>query len=99
MRFRPLTLRCECGLTPIWIKRLGLSPGHHLVVHCWCARCKRSIYIVKDLSDCWRECPRPEDQLDSATEESTALTQTTDTDFLRSLGIRLPDDSKDGTVS
>jgi len=72
---------------------LGLTPEHELVIHCWCVGCKRDIYLIKPLTDCWRECPKPEDPVEPLN-GSTARVRQLDAEFLRSLGVRFPDESK-----
>jgi len=93
MQFRQLPLKCcECGgRTPARIKRVGLTPHHELVVHFLCLRCRKHIYVVKDLSDCWRECPKPGDVLEAA-DLGAPVIREPDLDFLHSLGVRLPDE-------
>jgi hypothetical protein len=93
MRFRQLSLRCECGRVPARIGQVGLTPQHQLVIHWKCTGCKRFIYIVKDLADCWRDCPKPEGQLD-VFEVSAAPMSGPDAEFLHSVGVRLPDEEQ-----
>ena len=92
MKFRPFSLECECGLAPAKIKQVGLSAEHQLVIHWWCPRCRKAIYVVKDLSDCWLESPSP-DQADEVAESPAGPERyRTDEAFLRSMGICLPSD-------
>jgi hypothetical protein len=93
MRFRQLDFCCrECGAhVPARIRRVGLTPLHQLVIHFWCVGCKRDIYIVKALADCWRECPAPEDEPD-AIEPTPEFMREPDAAFLHSLGVAFPDD-------
>ena len=86
-----MQLRCVCGLPPARIKRLGLNLKHQVVIHCWCAGCKKNIYVVLDLSDLWRECPKPEHQ-PGVSAGSTALMREPDAEFLRSMGVKFPDE-------
>jgi len=54
------------------------------VIHWWCLRCRKVVYVSKQLSECWRDCPRPvfeKEETDSA-----------DARFLQSIGARFPDD-------
>jgi hypothetical protein len=85
MNFRPFSLSCECGTVPIRLKAVGLNPAHQLVVHWRCHSCNRLVYVLKDLGDCWRECPESE----STGEEPPSRTDVAaeDSRFLRSLGI------------
>ena len=89
MRFRQLRLRCaECGgQNPIRLRRVGLTPHHELLIHFWCGGCKRNNYTLKALSDCWRECPMPDDEL-VAVELTTDGIREPDLCFLRSLGVK-----------
>jgi hypothetical protein len=91
MKFRQLSLSCECGRAPSRLKRVGFTPQHQLVVHWQCPACKKEVYFVKDLSACWRECPRPEDAPESA-EAANELVREPDAQFLHSLGIKFPDE-------
>jgi hypothetical protein len=92
MHYKALSLGCDCGgrLAPR-IREIGLSPEHQLVIQWWCPSCRRTHYTVKALSDCWRDCPGPEEHVKTAgggvlgTLEPDAL-------FLHSLGVALPED-------
>jgi hypothetical protein len=55
------------------------------VIHWWCLRCRKVVFASKPLSDCWRECPRP----DFGKEE----VESADARFLQSMGVRFPDDN------
>jgi hypothetical protein len=58
---------------------LGISSQFELVVHWVCEACGQSIYAVKALADCCRECPEfPDDNPNTAAG---------DAEFLRSIGI------------
>jgi hypothetical protein len=89
MGFWQIDLRCVCGLPPARIERLGLNAESQFVAHCWCAVCKKNIYMVMDLSDWWRESSSPETDGEPA---STGLMREPDGDFLRSMGVRFPDE-------
>ena len=84
MRFRKLVFRCECGRSTSRVREIGLTAEHELVIRRWCPACKRHIYVVKSLSDCWRECPlhRVGEGVSEAVEATAS-----DAQFLRSLGI------------
>jgi hypothetical protein len=96
MGFRQLSLSCvDCGgNTPIRIGRIGLTSQHQLLVHFWCGACKRSIYLVKALSDCWRECPKSEDESTVGELITDNMMREPDTQFLHSLGVGLPDEKE-----
>jgi hypothetical protein len=88
MRFRKLPLRCECGRSPKEIREVGLTAEHELVIRWFCSGCKRHIFVVKTLSDCWRECPtRPAGKITGEAIE----TDISDLQFLRSMGVRFPE--------
>lgn len=79
---------CECGQRTHRIKNIGFTAGHELVVHWWCSGCKRSVYAVKSLSDCWRSCSEPPD-LEHVEQTGRFAFGSDDTRFLRSLGVTL----------
>jgi hypothetical protein len=91
MKFRPVALACECGRVPSRLNRLGFTPGHQLVIHWRCLGCKKDVYVVKDLAECWRDCPKPEDASENPADE---LVREPDISFLHSLGIRFPDEAE-----
>ncbi len=93
MDYQALSLRCQCGETPSRIEEVGLSAAHELVIHWWCDGCKRVVYTTMPLTDCWGACPIPDKP---GTGEPAVLVRTvnepsSDADFLRSIGVRLPD--------
>jgi hypothetical protein len=90
MQYQPLSLTCECGLAPLQFVQLGLTPEHQLVILWWCDACQRNICVLRDLADCWRECPKAED-LKEVAELSAAQMSENDSDFLRSLGASFPE--------
>jgi hypothetical protein len=93
MRFRPFALSCECGLVPARIKQVGLTADHQLVIHWWCLRCRKAIYVVKDLSLCVAKNCGAEDAEGWAEVETPAPAPGGDARFLASMGIRfLADD-------
>ena len=85
MSYRHLDLCCGCGEPPDRIDEVGLTEEHELVIHWWCLRCRKVVYVTKSLSDCWRDCPRSDvgkDEVESA-----------DAQFLQSIGVRFLDDN------
>lgn len=91
MRFRGVPLNCECGRAPTRIRQVGLNSNHQLVIQWICAGCRRTVFTVKDLSECWRECPtREEEQEHPVTRETGVRRQ--DSAFLRSIGVKFPDE-------
>lgn len=90
MRYETLVLRCECGRPALKIDDMGFTTDHQMVLHWRCAACRRHVYVLKSLADCWRDCPKelpdaapPQWNDDPACEP--------DREFLRTLGVRLPD--------
>ncbi len=73
--------------------QVGLTPQHQLAILWWCNGCKRHRFVVKDLADCWRDCPRIEDFEDDV-EVSVGIAQEADSDFLRRLGVKYPEDAE-----
>ena len=91
MKFRQFALCCECGLIPTRIRHVGLSVEHQLVIHWWCMGCRKAMYVVKDLADCWKECPKPDEFGVSTADPPTTERQAGDVNFLHRMGIRFPD--------
>ena len=91
MRYETLQLRCECGQHTTRIREVGFTADHQLVLHWRCLGCKKYVYVVKSLSDCWRDCPE-EDGLKNAPSTDAAVREN-DIQFLRSLGVSLPADT------
>ena len=93
IKFRQLPLVCECGRTPSRLKSVGLTAKHELVIHWTCPACRRLVYIVKSLSDCWRAC--------SESEEVSGVTPGAVRDFgpedlavLHGMRVGLPEDNE-----
>ncbi len=89
MRYETLQLSCECGQHTTRIREVGFTADHQLVLHWRCLACKKYVYVVKSLSDCWRDCPQEESQREHTSDESAIREH--DARFLRSLGVALPD--------
>ena len=96
MRFRQFPLHCECGLIPTRIRQVGLSTEHQLVIHWWCMGCRKAMFVVKDLAECWEECPQPGDIGVTAVAASDLECHQGDVNFLHRLGIRFPGNSDAG---
>jgi hypothetical protein len=90
MQFQPIPLTCDCGMAPLHLTQVGLTPQHQLVILWWCNGCQRNRFVVRDLADCWRDCPKTED-FEAPIEISVANVQQADADFLRLLGVKFPD--------
>jgi hypothetical protein len=93
MKFRQFALSCECGLIPTRIRQVGLSTEHQLVIHWWCAGCRKAMYVVKDLAECWEECPKAVDSDIVPAPAYDLERQRGDANFLRQMGIRFPGES------
>jgi hypothetical protein len=90
MTFRKLFFRCECGRSPARVQDVGVTAEHELVIRWWCTVCKRRVFIVKSLSDCWRACPGQSGDSEQAIEAGDP--NTSDVQFLRSLGVCFPEE-------
>ena len=51
------------------------------------------MYIVKDLAECWRECPKS-GTLQALSQSRKELYRKKDEEFLHSLGVRFPDEAE-----
>lgn len=92
MRYETLQLHCECGQHTTRIREVGFTADHQLVLHWRCVACKKYVYVVKSLSDCWRDCPQEEQQEEAQPVElPKEVLREHDIRFLRSLGVSLPD--------
>lgn len=93
MKFRQFALSCECGLVPTRIRQVGLSTEHQLVIHWWCLGCRKAMYVVKDLAECWEECPKPDDSDIAPARAYDLERQRGDATFLHRMGICFPGES------
>ncbi len=84
--YRPLPLRCQCGCERARIVDVGITPEHELVIRYWCSRCQKDAYIVRGLSDCWRDC-EPDAAPAAEDAQPKSVTRPDDADFLRRMGI------------
>ena len=90
MNYRHLSLHCDCGDVPERLVEVGFSEDHHLVVHWWCEKCERVVYISKPLTECWLECPGKDHSLDSVLAEwSGEAREDADAKFLHSMGVTM----------
>ena len=94
MKFRQFALCCDCGLVPTRIRQVGLSTDHQLVIHWWCMGCRRAMFVVKDLAECWEECPKPDDLKVTSVSAEDLQCQQGDVSFLHRMGIRYPGDGE-----
>lgn len=58
--YQQIPLLCECGQEPTRLREVGLTADRQLVIYWRCSHCRRHVYIVKPLADCWRDCPMPD---------------------------------------
>jgi len=93
MKFQQLLLFCVCGRAASRIKQVGLTADHQLVIHWRCAQCRQYVYVVKALSDCWRDCPKPED-VGEIPELISDEVGEPDASFLRSLSVSFPEEAE-----
>jgi len=92
MKFRKLSLSCECGHYPTTFDAVGLTPEYELVIRWRCEVCDKPGLHVKTLADCCRECPESEEACVTAAAYQSPSAQVADMRFLQSLGIRFADD-------
>lgn len=85
MSYRAIPLACYCGERPDRILEVGLTSDQTVVVHYWCSACSRVLFIAKNLAECARECPAPDQ------EDPLAQFAADDALFLRSMGIVIPE--------
>ena len=84
--YAPLMLFCACGEPPDQISAIGLTPGHELVLQWKCSECHDTVTVLKDLAECWRECPPTPSRGLVEVSEPREL-QAEDFSFLKRLGI------------
>jgi hypothetical protein len=90
IEYHQLRLSCECGGVPRRILAVGVSTTHDLVIHWRCPWCRRNVYSVRSLSDCWRDCF---DEAPVKVSTSDPPEQTPDDRrFLHSIGVRYSDE-------
>ena len=51
MSYHRLELCCGCGEPPDRIDEVGFTDEHELVIHWWCLRCSKVVYVSKRLDD------------------------------------------------
>jgi len=88
MLFKALSLRCQCGRPPIRIKEIGLTANHELAVYWQCTACRRPVYAVKPLSECWMDCPTNESPAAPLVLEAEVDRGAEDREFLRRMGVQ-----------
>ena len=92
MKFKPVSLYCDCGgRLPGRIRQVGFTEQHQLVIRWWCPECKRTHDKVLTVSG--GGSPEPEKEI---VETRCTGTLEPDARFLHSLGVRFPDDDEPG---
>ena len=86
MEYQIIPLSCKCGKIPRFISPPALTADHQLLIHWRCTRCRQYVYFLKPLFDCWKACPA------EGKKESNDGETTQDRRFLRSLGVKDPDE-------
>ena len=90
MNYRHLSLHCQCGEIPDRIAEVGFTDDHSMVIHWWCSKCQKVVYVAKALADCWRECPSPRSSLDTVLHGMNSDSyEDQDAVFLRSIGVQV----------
>lgn len=54
--YEQIPLLCECGRQPARLREVGLTADRQLVIYWRCSHCRRHVYIVKALTECWQDC-------------------------------------------
>lgn len=91
MQYRALAVACECGQPVFRITELGLTPEHELLIRWWCNTCNRMVHATKRLSECWKECPKPEIAEARVADDAEFHACEEDARFLAALGVKLPE--------
>jgi hypothetical protein len=86
MTYRRLVLRCACGHEATQVNDCGLTAQHELVIRWKCEGCENDIFVVKSLSECWRECPTGDEEAPDAHYPFVS-----DAQFLRAMKVKFPD--------
>ncbi len=92
MRFHRLPLRCGRGHVPAHLRAVGLTPSRELVVHWWCPACREPVYVVRSLTECWRDCGDEQRWPDDAPSPAACELRPDDLAFLHSIRVKFPDD-------
>jgi len=85
-----MSFQCRCGQSATQLSEVGLTTHHELVIRWRCGGCNQDVFVVKSLSDCWRECPA-EEQEPRAREVKQPFS---DAQFLRSMRVKFPDEAE-----
>ena len=92
MKYRKLSVTCECGRTASKVKWVGCYEDNKILIGWYCTRWGRTVTAARPLADCWRDCPM-EDPLKTEVPVSVPAESTReDEKFLHSLGVKFSDD-------
>ena len=91
MEYRALPLFCECGQPPCPITEVGLTADHQLLIQWWCVGCRKIVQATKRLSECWRDCPKPNIPEPMLTDDREFDAGEEDAKFLSTLGVKFPE--------
>lgn len=95
MKYRTLSLNCQCGTPSSRIREIGFTSDRQLVVHWRCSQCKSYVYGLKPLDDCFEFCPTEEELAEAegaADAEEPAVRD--DSEFLHDLGVKFPEEGE-----
>lgn len=73
--YQQIPLSCECGQQPARLREVGLTADRQLVIYWRCSACRRHMYIVKPLAECWSDCPAEDSVEAGAVPAATRLVQ------------------------
>ena len=91
MEYEALPVFCQCGQPPFRITEVGLTAEHELLIRWWCSECKRMVHATKRLSECWRDCPKPNIAETTLANDCEFDAGEEDARFLAALRVRLPE--------
>jgi len=55
--YERIDVSCDCGWHPTRLREVGLTVDRQLVIYWRCSHCRRQVYRIKPLAECWHECP------------------------------------------
>lgn len=91
MKYRTLSLHCDCGRPCSRIREIGFTADRQLVVHWRCPDCRSYVYGLKPLEDCLQICPT-EEELEEPGESGQEPVAGNDAEFLHKLGVKFPEE-------
>lgn len=90
MTYLTLSLECECGKAAGSVQEVGFTNDHQLIVRWRCTKCRKYAYVLKPLSECWKECPVGP-ACDEILQAHLENVQEDDAKFLQAIGVRFPE--------